>query len=130
MSYIYFCELLVVQEMKFGFEIFGLDFIIDSNFKPLLIEVNSNPCLELPSNVLERVIPKMLENMFRLAVDPLFRPSVISKVESYFLYDKFFLLKNKFVLIFDEKYDRDREWEVYLANYKNPYLHIEEEQEE
>jgi hypothetical protein len=28
-----------------NFEIFGLDFMIDSNFKPWLIEINTNPCL-------------------------------------------------------------------------------------
>jgi len=27
------------------FEIFGLDFMIDEDFKPWLIEVNTNPCL-------------------------------------------------------------------------------------
>lgn len=28
-----------------NFEIFGLDFMIDRDFKPWLIEVNYNPCL-------------------------------------------------------------------------------------
>lgn len=45
---------------KFGFQIFGLDFIVNSEFKPFLIEVNTNPCLQLPSQNLERLIPKML----------------------------------------------------------------------
>ena len=58
-----------------SFELFGLDFIIDSQFKPYLIEVNTNPCLELCSPVLERLIPRMMENMFRLCLDPVFRPS-------------------------------------------------------
>ena len=30
---------------KFSLELFGLDFIIDSQLKPYLIEVNTNPCL-------------------------------------------------------------------------------------
>lgn len=30
---------------SFGFELFGLDFIVDNQFKPYLIEVNTNPCL-------------------------------------------------------------------------------------
>ena len=58
-----------------SFELFGLDFIVDSHFRPYLIEINTNPCLELCSAVLERLLPRMMENMFRLCVDPVFRPN-------------------------------------------------------
>lgn len=61
---------------NFSFELFGLDFIVDNQFTPFLIEVNTNPCLELSSPVLARLIPRMMENMFRIAIDPLFRPSI------------------------------------------------------
>lgn len=47
-----------------NFEIFGLDIMIDCDFRPWLIEVNTNPCLELSSPVLSKVIPKMLDNAF------------------------------------------------------------------
>lgn len=47
-----------------NFEIFGLDIMIDINFKPWLIEVNTNPCLELSSPVLAKIIPEMLDNAF------------------------------------------------------------------
>lgn len=43
-----------------GFELFGLDFIVDAAFKPWLIEINTNPCLELTSPTLSRLIPRML----------------------------------------------------------------------
>lgn len=43
-----------------NFEVFGLDFMIDDNLEVNLIEINTNPCLELSSNLLERVIPSML----------------------------------------------------------------------
>lgn len=43
-----------------GFELFGLDFLVDKHFSPWLLEVNTNPCLELSSPVLERLIPRML----------------------------------------------------------------------
>ena len=33
------------SKKDFCFEIFGLDFMLDENFKIWLIEVNSNPCL-------------------------------------------------------------------------------------
>ena len=45
------------------FEIFGYDFMIDSNFKVYLIEVNTNPCLETPSALLGRIIPTMIQIM-------------------------------------------------------------------
>lgn len=33
------------NKKEFSFEIFGLDFMIDDNFKVWLIEANTNPCL-------------------------------------------------------------------------------------
>jgi len=48
------------KRSKNNFEIFGLDFMIDKDFKPWLIEANYNPCLEVNCPVLERVIPGML----------------------------------------------------------------------
>ena len=54
------------------FEIFGYDFMIDENFKVYLIEANTNPCLEICSPLLARIIPELLDNSFRIAVDPLY----------------------------------------------------------
>lgn len=34
------------------FEVFGLDFMIDKDFKPWLIEINTNPCIETSCLVL------------------------------------------------------------------------------
>jgi tubulin polyglutamylase TTLL1 len=48
-----------------SFEIFGYDFMIDEELKPWLIEVNTNPCLELSSPYLARLIPAMLENAIK-----------------------------------------------------------------
>lgn len=53
------------QHHEFNFEIFGLDFMLDENFKPWLIEVNTNPCLELSSGLLSRIIPNMVEHVLR-----------------------------------------------------------------
>ena len=56
----------------------------------------------------------MMENAFRLCIDPLFRPPLASspaKHESYYFYDDSFIERNKFELIFDEKFDCDFEWE-------------------
>ena len=56
------------------FEVFGLDFMFDDEFKPYLIEVNTNPCLELSSPLLARLIPTMLENAFKIVADPIYPP--------------------------------------------------------
>jgi len=42
------------------FEIFGYDFMIDSDLKVWLIEVNTNPCLEESSPILEELLPRMI----------------------------------------------------------------------
>ena len=39
--------------------------MIDEDMKPWLIEVNTNPCLELSSPYLARLIPSMLENAIK-----------------------------------------------------------------
>jgi len=46
------------------FEIFGYDFMIDADLKVWLIEVNTNPCLEESSPILEEILPRMLGNLF------------------------------------------------------------------
>jgi tubulin polyglutamylase TTLL1 len=51
---------------KFGrhhtFEVFGYDFMVEETQAVKLIEVNTNPCLELSSNYLSRIIPAMIDN--------------------------------------------------------------------
>ncbi len=57
-----------------NFEIFGLDFMIDSHFKPWLIEINTNPCLDCACPLLDRIIPYMVEQSLKLTVDMLYPP--------------------------------------------------------
>ena len=54
------------------FELFGYDFMIDEQFRIHLIEVNTNPCLNCDCPLLSRIIPELLDNTFRVALDPLF----------------------------------------------------------
>ena len=57
-----------------SFEVLGYDFMIDENFKVYLIEANTNPSLEICSPLLARIIPELLDNSFRIAIDPLYQP--------------------------------------------------------
>ena len=64
---------------KFCFELFGYDFILDEDFNQWLIEVNTNPCLEESSGILKMLLPRMIEDMFKLTVDMVFPKNSIRK---------------------------------------------------
>ena len=55
-----------------SFEIFGYDFIIDKEFKPWILEINNNPGLAISSSVIGKIIPRMLDDAFRLTIDKIF----------------------------------------------------------
>ena len=63
---------------KNSFEIYGFDFMLDRDFKVYLIECNTNPCLELPCPLLARIIPSVLNDSFRIAIDPIYQPNDFS----------------------------------------------------
>jgi len=56
------------------FEIFGYDFMLDSDFNVFLIEINTNPGLEISSPWIQIVVPRMLDDALRLTVDKVFEP--------------------------------------------------------
>lgn len=88
-----------------SFEILGYDFMVDSDFQTWLIEVNTNPCLELSSPYLETLLPKMLDHAFNLTIDQLF-PTEVSP-------------NNDFEMIFNEamaKYKISKETEAKEPN--------------
>ena len=63
------------RSRQYCFEIFGYDFIIDSDLKPWIIEVNTNPCLELSSPLLSQLIPRMIDDALSLTIDTIFPTS-------------------------------------------------------
>lgn len=63
------------QRLSNSFEIFGYDFMLDEQFKVYLIEANTNPSLEICCPLLARIIPELLDNSMRIALDPVFQPS-------------------------------------------------------
>lgn len=79
--------------------------MVDEQLNVFLIEVNTNPCLELSSPLLARVIPGMLEHAFRLGLDPLFPPPAHYSNNSKYLAPDCSLEKLQFELIFDEVRD-------------------------
>jgi hypothetical protein len=54
------------------FEIFGYDFILDNEFKLWILEINNNPGLGISSPLISKLIPRMLDDAFRLTIDKVF----------------------------------------------------------
>jgi hypothetical protein len=60
------------RKLDHCFEVYGFDFMVDTNYRVWLIEVNTNPCLELSNSYLAQLIPKMLDEAFQLTIDRIF----------------------------------------------------------
>lgn len=93
------------NNLEHNFEVFGLDFMIDENFNVWLIEVNTNPCLEISSKLLGRIIPNMLEHAFRLSIDVIFPPPSHYPNSQKYLAPDNPLSRLNYELIFDEARD-------------------------
>ena len=61
-----------INQRKFCFEIFGYDFMYDCDFNPYLIEINTNPGLEISSPLIKQLVPRMIDDAFRLTIDTIF----------------------------------------------------------
>ena len=88
----------------YSFEVLGYDFMVDTNLKVWLIEVNTNPCLELSSPLLARIIPAMLDNAFRIAIDPYFPEPVMQRKTGSTLTGEA-IAENRFELVFHSMVD-------------------------
>ena len=65
---------LDTHRKEHNFELFGMDFMIDSNLQPWLIEINTNPCLETSCPILSNIIPELLEQTLNISLDTIFPP--------------------------------------------------------
>ena len=63
------------MNVKNCFEIFGYDFILDENYKPYLLEINTNPGLEISSPLINQLLPRMIDDAFKLTIDDDFSAS-------------------------------------------------------
>lgn len=104
------------------FEVFGYDFMVEETQTVKLIEVNTNPCLELSSNYLSRIIPAMIDNLIKIAVDPIF-PAPECKSNKKSQYPDY--SDNKFELIFNKLKDS-----VGIINLKQTEVIIEEDEDD
>ena len=100
-----------------SFQIFGYDFIVDKEYNPWILEINDNPGLEISSELISHLIPRMIDDALRLTIDKVFPTEydkeVISRdgnyVSKYHL-DGFKDEENLFEFICNiehNKYDKD-----------------------
>ena len=61
------------SKKNYSFEIFGYDFMMDEDRNVYLIEINTNPGLEISSKVIEILVPRMIDDALRLTIDELFQ---------------------------------------------------------
>ena len=62
------------KNRNFCFEIFGYDFMMDINFNVYLLEINTNPGLEISSPWIKAIVPRMIDDALRLTMDEVFPP--------------------------------------------------------
>lgn len=62
-----------INMQKHCFELLGYDFIFDENLNTILIEVNTNPCLEESNALLKKLLPRMVDDLLNITMDPLFQ---------------------------------------------------------
>lgn len=67
------------KNVAVSFELFGLDYMITDDLKVKLIEINNNPSLTINSHVTGKLIPKLIDDTFKIGLDPYFRPSQSEK---------------------------------------------------
>ena len=86
-------EKIIRTQQVLSFELFGYDFIIDNEYNPWLLEINNNPGLSISSPVIAKIIPRMMDDAFRLTIDKIFNTQYSKEC-----FDKNKMYKSKFKL--------------------------------
>lgn len=81
-------------------QLFGLDFMLDQQMRPFLIEANSNPCLDNSGVILGKLIYQLIDNVLMTAVDPLFPAPRKGRFKQQL--NKDYFRSNKFELIYSD----------------------------
>ena len=74
-------KIININQRKGSFEIFGYDFMLDEELNPFLLEINTNPGLEISSPLISKLIPRMIDDALRLTIDEVF--GTIYKADRY-----------------------------------------------
>ena len=69
------------------FEIFGYDFMLDDQYNPYLLEINTNPGYEESSPLIKMLVPRLIDDAFRLTIDKIFERNDKDKYFSKFKVD-------------------------------------------
>ena len=64
------------NKRKNCFEFLGYDFLIDEDFRLWVIEVNTNPYFGVPNVFIADLLPKMMDDLIELVVDPTYPPLI------------------------------------------------------
>merc|ERR1711862_678673 len=48
------------------FELLGFDFMVDTNFNPWLLEVNTSPSMDYSTTITKRLVPQVLEDTLKV----------------------------------------------------------------
>jgi Tubulin-tyrosine ligase family len=67
------------NKRKNAFELFGYDFLIDEDFRIWLIEVNTNPYFGIANEYIADLLPKMIDDMIKIVVDPVYPPKHVEE---------------------------------------------------
>ena len=87
--------------------------MIDGGFNPWLIEINTNPCLELSCPLLSRIVPQMLDQALRLSLDIVFPPPTHYPNTAKHLVPDASLEALRWELIFDERIEGQKVRQLY-----------------
>ena len=87
-----------------AFELMGFDFMLDSELNLYLIEVNTNPCLDTPCMLLQRMIPQVLDQTLKLAVDPFLQASE----HQYYMTQDLNVSEMRFQLVYQDSMEMAR----------------------
>jgi hypothetical protein len=74
--------------------------MIDENFKVYLIECNINPCLEVASPFMGRLVPNMIDNGLRFKINHSNNPYLGLQLILFFLHQLISQIQRGMLLIF------------------------------